>query len=81
MTTIHMTPGATVIVESRHGGVDRMTTGLGAIARLLTAAARALDVWHTARIEAHNDAMRVELAAHDPRVLGELRAARDRADA
>lgn len=81
MTTIHMTPGATVIVESHHRGLERMTAGLALVARLVTTAFKTLDTWHTARVEAHNDAMMVELAAHDPRVLAELRAARTRTDA
>jgi hypothetical protein len=78
MTTIHMAPGATVISARTHGGLDRMTTGVSLLASLVASAIRALDTWREARIEAHNDAMSVELAAHDPRVLAELRAARDR---
>ena len=79
MATIHMAPGATVIPVSHHDGLERMTTGVGLLARLIASAAHALDAWHSARVEAHNDAMLVELAAHDPRVMQELRAARDRA--
>jgi hypothetical protein len=79
MTTIHMAPGATVITGRTHGGLERMTTGVGILAATIAGAIRALDTWREARIEAHNDAMLVEIAAHDPRVLAELRAARDRA--
>lgn len=81
MTTIHLAPGATVITGSHHGGLDRVASGVGVAARLVAAGIRALDTWHHARVEAHNDAMLVELAAHDPRVIEELRAARDRAAA
>jgi hypothetical protein len=79
MTTIHMAPGATVISARTHGGLDRMTTGVSLLANLVAGAIRTLDTWREARIEAHNDAMMVEIAAHDPRVLAELRAARERA--
>lgn len=79
MTTIYMAPGATVISARTHGGLERMTTGVSLLARTIMAAIRALDAWRDARIEAHNDAAMIELAAHDPRVLAELRAARDRA--
>lgn len=78
MTTIHVAPGATVISARTHGGLDRMTTGASLLASLVAGAIRMLETWREARIEAHNDAMMVELAAHDPRVLAELRAARDR---
>lgn len=78
MTTIHMAPGATVISARTHGGLERMTAGVTIAAALIGGAIRALDAWREARIEAHNDAMLVELAAHDPRVVAELRAARDR---
>jgi hypothetical protein len=79
MTTIHMAPGATVITGRTHGGLERMSTGVSILATMIGGAIRALDTWREARIEAHNDAMLVELAAHDPRVQADLRAARDRA--
>ena len=78
MTTIHLTPGANVITGTTHGGIDRMTTGVTLLSRLVEAGIRGLDTWREARIEAHNAAAMVELAAHDPRVLAELRAAQDR---
>lgn len=81
MSTIHILPGATVITGTHHGGLDRVTTGMSLAARFVSTAIRALDTWHHARVDAHNDAMLVELAAHDPRVRAELRSARDRADA
>ena len=80
MATIQLAPGATVMTAHTHNGLERMTTGVSLAATLLWSAIKALDVWREARISAHNDAMLVELAAHDPRVLAELRAARDRAD-
>jgi hypothetical protein len=79
MTTIHMAPGATVLSAPTHGGLERMTTGVSLAAKLLSGAIRALDGWREARIAAHNDAMLVELAAHDPRVMAEVRAAQFRA--
>lgn len=78
MTTIHLTPGANVITGTTHGGIDRMTTGVTLLSRLVAAGIRGLDTWREARIDAHNAAAMVELAAHDPRVLAELRAAQDR---
>jgi len=78
MTTIHMAPGANVITGATHGGIDRMTTGVALLARLVTAGITGLDAWRDARIDAHNAAMMVELGAHDPRILAELRAAQDR---
>jgi hypothetical protein len=78
MTTIQMAPGANVITGTTHGGIDRMTTGVALLSRLLAAGVRGLDDWREARIVAHNAASLVELAAHDPRVLAELRAAQDR---
>ncbi len=78
MTTIHITPGVNVITGTTHDGIDRMTTGVILLARLVEAGIRGLDAWRDARIDAHNEASLVELAAHDPRVLAELRAAQDR---
>lgn len=78
MTTIHMTPGANVITGTSHGGIDRMTRGVSRLSRMVAACIRGLKVWRDARINAHNAAAMVELAAHDPRVLAELRAAQDR---
>jgi hypothetical protein len=80
MTTIQMAPGANVITGSTHGGIDRMTTGIAQLSRLVAAGIHGLDAWREARIAAHNAASLVELAAHDPRVLAELRAAQDRTD-
>ena len=80
MTTIHMAPGANVITGAKHNGLERMTTGVGIAAKLLMVAIRALDAWREARIHAHNDAMLAQLAAHDPRVLADLRAAQSRAE-
>lgn len=79
MTTIYMAPGATVIVGPEHKGLQRMTTGVGLLAGLLAAAIRRLDAYRSGRIAAHNEAMLLQLAAVDHRVLEELRAARDRA--
>lgn len=79
MTTIHMSPGATVMRAPTHDGLERMTAGVGLMARLLGGAIRALDVWRDARIAAHNDRMFAELAELDPRVKADLSAARDRA--
>ena len=42
MTTIHMAPGATVISAPAHGGLERMTTGVGVLAKLLAGAIAAL---------------------------------------
>ena len=78
MTTIHMAPGATVISAPTHGGVERLGTGVSALATLLRDATRTLAVWRDAYVEAHEAARQVELAAHDPRVLAELRAALQR---
>lgn len=78
MTTFNMAPGATVIPIATHGGLERMTAGMSLLARLLASAIRGLEAWHLARIDAHNDAMMVELAAHDPRVMRELHTAQDR---
>ena len=78
MTTIQMAPGATVISASTHGGLERVSSGAVALARLLRAAARSLATWREAHAEALQAARMVELAAHDPRVLAELRAALDR---
>ena len=80
MATFHLAPGATVMTGRTHNGLERMSAGVSVAAALLSTAIKALDVWREARIAAHNDAMLVELAAHDPRVIAELRAARDRAD-
>jgi hypothetical protein len=79
MTTIHMSPGATVMRAPTHGGIERMTTGVSLLARLLQGAIRGLDAWRDARVAAHNERMLAELAALDPRVMAEFRAARDRA--
>jgi hypothetical protein len=81
MTTFQMAPGAMVIKGPTHAGLERMTTGAGILARMLGGAIRSLDIWREARIAAHNDAMLVQLAAHDPRVMAELRAGIDRRDA
>lgn len=78
MTTIHMAPGAMVISAPTHGGLERMSTGVSALATLVRGATRTLAVWREAYVEAHDAARRVELAAHDPRVLAELRAALQR---
>jgi hypothetical protein len=78
MTTIHMAPGATVISVPTHGGLERLGAGVSALTKLVRDAARALAVWREAYVEAHEAARRVELAAHDPRVLAELRAALQR---
>ena len=78
MATFLMAPGAMVLKGPTHAGLDRMTTGAGILARMLGGAIHSLDVWREARIAAHNDAMLVQLAAHDPRVMAELRAAFDR---
>jgi hypothetical protein len=79
MTTIHMSPGATVMRAPTHDGIERMTTGVGLLARLLHGAIRGLDAWRDARVAAHNERMVAELAALDPRVMSDLQAARDRA--
>ncbi len=80
MTTFQMAPGAMVLKGTTHAGLERMTTGAGILAHMLSGAIHRLDMWREARIAAHNDAMLTQLAAHDPRVLSELRAARDRQD-
>ena len=79
MATISTTPGSSVIKGTHHAGLDRMTAGAELIARLLGAAIRGLDAWRNASIAAHNDAIIARLAAQDPRVLADLRAAADRA--
>lgn len=81
MTTFQMAPGAMVLKGTRHAGLDRMTTGAAIAARMLGSAIHRLDLWREARIAAHNDAMLVQLAAHDPRVMADLRAALDRQSA
>ena len=78
MTTIYMAPGANVLTGTTHGGLERMTVGAGILVRLLAGAIRGLDGWRNARIAAHNDRVFLQLAASDPRVLSDLRAARDR---
>lgn len=78
MTTIHMAPGANVITGTTHGGIDRLTIRVSLLSRLVEAGIRGLEAWREARIDAHDAASMVELAAHDPRVLAELRAAQDR---
>ena len=75
MTTIQMAPGAMVISASTHGGVDRVSAGVGILTRWVRDAVHALALWREAHAEAHEAARMVELAAHDPRVLAELRAA------
>jgi hypothetical protein len=79
MTTIRLAPGANIITGSTHGGIDRITGGVAQLSRLISSSIRTLDTWRQARIDAHNDAMLVEVAAHDPRILAELRAAQGRA--
>lgn len=78
MTTIHLVPGATVITGSQHLGLERVQRSADGVMGLLRRIGTALGEWHVARVEAHQQAMMVELAAHDPRVLAELRAALDR---
>lgn len=78
MTTIHMSPGATVLKGTTHQGLERMTTGVTLLARMLSSVVRGMDTWRTSRIAAHNDAMLAQLAATDHRVLADLRAAIDR---
>jgi len=78
MTTISMNPGSSVIQGTHHAGLDRMTAGAELISRMLRAAIRGLDAWRDVRIAAHNDAALSGLAARDPRVLADLRAAADR---
>jgi hypothetical protein len=78
MATFHIAPGATVLKGPTHDGLERLTVGARLLARLLTGAIRALDGWREARVSAHNDAMLAQLAASDPRVLADLRAALDR---
>ena len=78
MTTIQMAPGANVITDATHGGIDRMTAGVTLLARLVEAGIRGLDAWRDARIDTHDAASLAELAAHDPRVLAELSAAQGR---
>jgi hypothetical protein len=78
MTTFQMAPGAMVLKGPTHAGLDRMTTGAAILARMLVGAIHHLDVWREARIAAHNDAMLVQIAAHDSRVMADLRAAFDR---
>lgn len=78
MTTIYMAPGATVLKGTTHNGLERMTVGAGLLARALMGAIRGLEVWRDARIASHNDAILAQLAASDPRVLADLRAAIDR---
>ena len=80
MATISMTSGSSVIKGTNHAGLDRMTAGAEVLGRVLSAAIRGLDIWFNARTAAHNDAILSELAAHDPRVLADLRAAMDRSD-
>lgn len=78
MATISTTPGSSVIKGTHHAGLDRMTAGAELLARLLSSAIRGLDAWRDARIAAHNDTVIAELAALDPRVLADFRAATDR---
>jgi len=80
MATISMNPGSSVIKGNHHAGLDRVTAGAELLSRVLAAAIRGLDTWRDARIAAHNDAILTELAARDPRVLSDLRAAADRSD-
>ena len=75
MATFRLTPGATVLTGTHHGGVDRISAGVSLLALMLSTAVKALDTWHEARIAAHNDAVTAQLAASDHRVLAELRAA------
>jgi hypothetical protein len=78
MATISTTPGSSVIKGTHHAGLDRMTAGAELLARVLASAIRGLDAWRDARIAAHNDTIIAELAAQDPRVQADLRAAADR---
>jgi type V secretory pathway adhesin AidA len=75
MATIRMSPGATVLTGSTHGGYERMTVGVSLAQRLLLSGLHLLDTWHQASVAAHNDAVTAQLAASDHRVLAELRAA------
>jgi predicted ATPase len=78
MTTIQMAPGAMVISTSTHGGVDRIGAGMSTLMALVRRAGATVALWREAYVEAHEAARAVELAAHDPRVLAELRAALQR---
>jgi hypothetical protein len=80
MTTIHMAPGATVLTAPTHAGLERMTAGVGVLARLTAAGYHALQAWRAARAAAHNQRTFTTLAEHDPRVTAEVRAAQDRTD-
>ena len=78
MTTFQMAPGATVISTPTHGGLNRMSAGTVLLGKLLVRAIRSLERLNTAQVEAYNAAMMCEIAAHDRRVVAELRAAHAR---
>ena len=80
MTTIVMTPGAMVIASPKHQGLERMAAFGRLVARGVAVATSALDTWRQARIAAHDDATRVESAAHERRLVAELRTAHLRGD-
>ncbi len=75
MATIRMSPGATVLTGSTHGGYERLTMVVSLARRLLVSGLHLLDTWHQASIAAHNAAIMAQLAASDHRVLADLRAA------
>lgn len=79
MTTLHLSPGATVMSTPTHDGLERVSDGMSVVARLATMALAVLARWRADRIAAHNDAAMVALAAADHRVRADLAAARDRA--
>jgi len=79
MTRIRIAPGATVLTAPTHGGLERMTAGVGVLAGLTAASYRAVQHWRATRIAAHNDRMFAALAERNPDVTADLRAATDRA--
>jgi hypothetical protein len=74
MRTIQMAPGATVISAPTHQGLERLSSGADILTTVFRDAVHALAVWRDAYVEAQAAARMVELAAHDPRALAELRA-------
>lgn len=55
MTRIHLSPGATVLSAPTHDGLERITEGVGLIARLTGAAFASLQGRRGADVAAHND--------------------------
>ena len=75
MEAVRIAAGATVMTGPTHLGVERISAGISIAHKVLITALKALDVWHEARVAAHNAALVSQLAAQDHRVVAELRAA------